>query len=574
MDPTQQPDIGGAQVLVQLSSKNKDPGSEGSKKNQHSDQKPEENNDYDETKANQQINDAVEAAVMRYVGGNLEGDDKKGKKRVHSDEIMPDFQNWTTGFLDDNIDHQDLYANQMQSPPRPTGSGNGSVQSKRKKLEASDIDPELNDLDSSSEHDQLVRAAILETRELAKQLSSFNGLNNLPAHQQHQVIVALQNNISGNGNASSTAGASAAAVAAVSNLTSGKKKNKELRDRIYKHIHPEENSEVCQKDFSHIESLDQLSEEAQKISMEWFKDQPETKGPRPFSSEEQNAVEYFIQGYCYLNKTDRKGVCNRIWTSERKKDNFWESLTKVLPYRSRASVYKHVRRQYHVFDVRGKWTPEDDEKLRKLAATKEGNWKEIGAYLGRMPEDCRDRWRNYIKCGNNRLESKWSPEEEMKLKTIVSDMVSSLRMNTINWTLVSECMDGTRSRIQCRYKWNKLVKRESVARIAYMEDDVKIWLFEKLKSMNINSQKEIDWVLLAKSLNEKFQLNDNDKWLPTDLEFGFDKLRTIVKEHRMYSFPQLLDQLIRETKRAKEQRLQLNLASNTSKENPIAYSWR
>ena len=110
------------------------------------------------------------------------------------------------------------------------------------------------------------------------------------------------------------------------------------------------------------------------------------------------------------------------------------------------------------------------DSLRKLASTKEGNWKEIGDNMGRMPEDCRDRWRNYVKCGENRVSNKWSEEEERKLRDIVTDMVAhigddnKLKAPTINWTIVSERMNGVRSRIQCRYKWNKLVKRASAAK--------------------------------------------------------------------------------------------------------------
>jgi Myb-like DNA-binding protein REB1 len=113
-------------------------------------------------------------------------------------------------------------------------------------------------------------------------------------------------------------------------------------------------------------------------------------------------------------------------------------------------------------------------------------------------------------------------------------------------------MNGTRSRIQCRYKWNKIVKRDALARVSFLEDDIRLWLFEHIKSMGYNSQKDVDWGLLAKMHNEKYP--HADPLSATDLQFGFDKLRSVIREHRMYEFPQLMDQLIRETRRSVEEK--------------------
>lgn len=602
----------------------------------HDDHHDDENDDIDAKATNQQINDAVEAAVMRYVGGNLDNDDKKSKKRINPDEIMSsigDFQNWT-GFLEDGIQDHDGPNDEFLNPSSHSQSqshgpdhggtshshsstipsnSNGNKRKKRRTLSLShDIDPELTELDSNSEHDQLVKAAILETRELAKQLgSAYSSLSHLPAHQAQQVLAAMQSNNNNNNNNNvnqKTKGnksdkgehhdnvmMSNESLNNINNLvqlaregngksSSSSSNNFKSLDEPQDHSSQEldqpekekDNHHTITKSFSHITSIESLSEEASKIAIDWFKKQPETKGPRSFSPEELSAVEYFIEGYCYLYKMDRKQVCQRIWTAERKKDNFWECLTKVLPYRSRASVYKHVRRGYHVFDVRGKWNSQDDELLTRLANTKQGNWKEIGSIMGRMPEDCRDRWRNYIKCGENRLMSRWSQEEEEKLKQIVSDMLTRLKLNTINWTLVSEAMNGTRSRIQCRYKWNKLVKRESIIRASLMDSNTKLWFFEKLKKLNYQKLQEVDWQLIAKLYDDEHSEPQQSElatnWLPSDFEHGFDKMKTVIRGYKKFSFEQLVDKLI-DLIHTKDQNLSMPEKSDDIHKGEDDYMW-
>lgn len=175
---------------------------------------------------------------------------------------------------------------------------------------------------------------------------------------------------------------------------------------------------------------------------------------KAFKSEEKQAIDIFVTKYQEIENLSKQDFLNKIWSNERKKDKFWNYIQKVLPHRSRASIYKHVRRTYHVFSKRGVWTPEEDAQLRELYEKMNCKWKSIGEEMNRMPEDCRDRWRNYLKCGQERKTNAWSPEEEEMLNKIVTGLAGK-----INWTAVSEQMQGRRSRIQCRYKWNKLQKR-------------------------------------------------------------------------------------------------------------------
>lgn len=41
--------------------------------------------------------------------------------------------------------------------------------------------------------------------------------------------------------------------------------------------------------------------------------------------------------------------------------------------------------------LQGRWSKEEDEKLRELVSERGPSWKDIGIVLGRLPEGCRDR---------------------------------------------------------------------------------------------------------------------------------------------------------------------------------------
>ncbi|CAI4257383.1 BAH_G0002410.mRNA.1.CDS.1 [Saccharomyces cerevisiae] len=396
---------------------------------------------------------------------------------------------------------------------------------------------------------------------------------------------------------------------------------------------------------------------------------------KAFDKAEDAALERFINEYEAIERLTRQQVCERIWSSDRPKDNFWNNIYKVLPYRSSSSIYKHMRRKYHIFEQRGKWTAEEEQELAKLCAEKEGQWAEIGKTLGRMPEDCRDRWRNYVKCGTNRASNRWSVEEEELLKKVISDMLeeaqqqqsqlhpnlleeeqhllqddqndhrnndeddddtasaaaaaaaaaiqeqqqllqqkqqddddaiaaaaaaasSSLGDNKdedkphdslgiqlddnsqnsmvpapsatsthskslsntirrhnnklrkslmgngkldfkdiINWTIVSERMGGTRSRIQCRYKWNKLVKREAIAKIQTVKDDDMLWIFEKLRDLGITEDSQVDWDELA-ALKPGMKLNG------LELKLCYERMKKKVKGYKQKSINEISKELV------------------------------
>ncbi|CAZ79656.1 unnamed protein product [Tuber melanosporum] len=281
-----------------------------------------------------------------------------------------------------------------------------------------------------------------------------------------------------------------------------------------------------------------------------------------FSVEEKQAIDVHLARYAEDNGLAHADLCRRVWANERRKDDFWEGVCSVLPQRSRASIYKHVRRQYHVFSSRAKWTESEDEHLATLVKEKGSAWKAVGDAMGRMGEDCRDRWRNYGKCGKDRGKDRWDESEESELKKVITKVLTGIRTrrgitdpfdleaNTIdydgeseiNWTVISDLMDNKRSRIQCRYKWNKMKQQKArsggVAVVkspgtwkkkakAFVEDMLvgdHIWLLKQIRDSGATTEKTIPWENIA--LNDKI-------WSAKELERAYKKLRQTVPHQRL-----------------------------------------
>ncbi|VEU20222.1 DEKNAAC100933 [Brettanomyces naardenensis] len=488
-------------------------------------------------------NTGVYDEVMKFVSGSF--DDKAGpRKRAYSSEepmTQIEFQQWTSGFLNDVVNEESGQGNDDEGwialqKARASGksklhgshvadqsvgsAGAGVVSTEDGSVHSapSKIDPELGVIDatidandsSAFEHDSLIDARTLASLGGLDQEYLRNGdkkttSGHIPTPEEEVRHLAVQ--------------AVAAAAAAVGGGEGGNEhdEEKKVKDKV----------SDSDPDVRIALLIDSAVAKARNLV-------PEGPQGKSFSKQEMEALDTFIRDYCGIKGLTLDDIRHRVWGNERIRDTFWKTVQKVLPYRSRASLYKHVRRTYHVFKVRGKWTEEDDEKFAALASKYEGKWRIIGLKMGRMPEDCRDRWRNYIKCGDKRRKNKWEPEEEEKLEEVVRGMSSK---ETINWTKVSERMGGTRSRIQCRYKWNKLKKREESIRLRKMDLDTKVWLLSRLREIWYHERSDVvDWNALA-------TIFPGNAWTGKDFESCYERMKASVDQDGK-SFIEIVEALL------------------------------
>ena len=217
-----------------------------------------------------------------------------------------------------------------------------------------------------------------------------------------------------------------------------------------------------------------------------------------FSADELAKLEAFRDRYCVEEEISQRRFNDLIQSHIRGSHDttrLFNALYEEMPYRTRQSVLRFCRRRFHNFRARGAWTEADDEDLRNAVAEKGRSWKAVGAMIDRFPEDCRDRYRNYHINEDKRHTDTWSREEIYHLVKAVDDCMRFLRkeqqerkeekyrgrdmpesepesdpevqdMKLVNWQIVSERMGGTRSRLQCSYKWNHL---KNVDRIDYLK---------------------------------------------------------------------------------------------------------
>ncbi|KAL8928527.1 MAG: hypothetical protein Q9208_001761 [Pyrenodesmia sp. 3 TL-2023] len=207
-----------------------------------------------------------------------------------------------------------------------------------------------------------------------------------------------------------------------------------------------------------------------------------------FTDAEIELLDTFRERYCEENNESRLRFNELIQTNIRRHPEvtrLFLAIHDLIPYRTRQSVIRFCRRHFHNFSVRGSWTEADDDLLRDAIAKKGTAWKAVGEMIDRFPEDCRDRYRNYLVNGEKRKTDSWSLEEIRNLVRAVDFCMRMLReqrvqareerynglempesetesdqeiqdMKLINWQVVSDLMGGTRSRLQCSYKWGHL----------------------------------------------------------------------------------------------------------------------
>ena len=268
-------------------------------------------------------------------------------------------------------------------------------------------------------------------------------------------------------------------------------------------------------------------------------------------------TQFAVNDLIHQRTRDHRPDIRALW------DGIYERF--VLPTgklrRTRVAIQRTTRRRFHNFESRGKWTPEEDAQLKACYDANPQKWVHIGKQLGRMPEDCRDRWRNYLACGDTRKQEDWTAKEEQELTRAVEETKDAIRTelqrqareeriafreqdvdSRINFNSVSEKMHKTRSRLQCYQHWRIMQARTGDAPYPTADDDNMTKMMKRMrknraeiKYSKMNTREKVhilQQVLDTPATQEKDipwkQLVENDsgkKYTAKDRKTAFRKMK-------------------------------------------------
>jgi hypothetical protein len=192
--------------------------------------------------------------------------------------------------------------------------------------------------------------------------------------------------------------------------------------------------------------------------------------------------------------------------------NNWDLIAALVPGRTERQCRKNWHKKFSNIDPAaartGKWTAEEDEKLKGAVRAHSGkNWKEITAlFPGRTKRQCQTRWHtklNFNIDATTAREGQWTAEEDKKMKDAVPTQGGK------DWEAIAALFPG-RTRQQCCNRWhNKLVFNidPTTARVGKWTEDENKKLREAVEAHGANN-----WDLIAALVPSRTRNQCSKKW--------------------------------------------------------------
>lgn len=227
----------------------------------------------------------------------------------------------------------------------------------------------------------------------------------------------------------------------------------------------------------------------------------ETRTAGKFTGAEISKLEDYRDNYCAekdVTTWQFNDLIQAVVRERPKAKEMWQGMYEIIPYRKKVTIQRFCRRRFHNYQVRGTWSEEDDKALVRAVQEKGNSWVAVAQIMERHPEDVRDRWRNYHVNPENRNKEQWTDVEIRNLAMAIHDCMQIMKdarrtaklekyegrdvpesetdsdqeaadAKLINWQVVSDRMGGTRSRLQCSFKWGKLKDEDRAQALRQMK---------------------------------------------------------------------------------------------------------
>eukprot|EP01039_Chlorochromonas_danica_P006754 gene6752-7464_t len=143
-----------------------------------------------------------------------------------------------------------------------------------------------------------------------------------------------------------------------------------------------------------------------------------------------------------------------------------------------------------------KWTPEEDERLRKIVYEHgESNWEAISKQMGdRTVYQCYRRWHEGF--NPNIKKGSWTVEEDQRLTELVSE-------HGMKWAVIAKTMEGRTSN-QCRQRWSYCLD-PALKKGKWAEDEDAVILEER-------NNNKLAWIDIAKLLPGRCSMDVRDRY--------------------------------------------------------------
>ncbi|RUS75963.1 hypothetical protein EGW08_016270 [Elysia chlorotica] len=251
-----------------------------------------------------------------------------------------------------------------------------------------------------------------------------------------------------------------------------------------------------------------------------------------WTKEEVDVLEDNINNYCKEHNIKDPAEVIFERSKEERKD-FYRTVALGIQ-RPLFSVYRRVTRMYDRKNHRGKYTSTEIRSLRSLRAKHGNDWAAIGVALGRSASSVKDKCR-LMK--DNCNSGKWYPEEEARLAAAVHKLTgvkpSESITSGLSWAVVADQV-GTRSEKQCRTKWLNYLNWKQQGGADWTREDDNL-LIERVSSMNVVNDSELDWVVLSKN----WASVRSPQWL----RGKWWALKRHIPDYNKLSYPALLEQM-------------------------------
>eukprot|EP00271_Cylindrocystis_brebissonii_P004819 TRINITY_DN16735_c0_g1_i1.p1 TRINITY_DN16735_c0_g1~~TRINITY_DN16735_c0_g1_i1.p1 ORF type:complete len:598 (+),score=92.14 TRINITY_DN16735_c0_g1_i1:441-2234(+) len=141
-----------------------------------------------------------------------------------------------------------------------------------------------------------------------------------------------------------------------------------------------------------------------------------------FSREEDAIILAAVKEYTEAKGWSQEEGVEKLLSARKRAHGAWLEIGRCLPHRRLKSIHVRATRLLHSGNFLGRWSPEEEEALKRLYGEHGPQWRKMSEIIGRWGENIKHKWRD-LKLGEAAAKGPWSQEEMEKLCGLVKQQV-------------------------------------------------------------------------------------------------------------------------------------------------------